>query len=126
MTHQAKTMTGVPPLEYACLARAWLFVYALLYFAAAVQGMGIQGWTPLLSAAFLISMGVLSLLGNFVENRWLRILLSGSWAYATVSNWMKIIPWIPTYSDLQYTVMALLNMVQAVCLAYLGEVWKLE
>ena len=113
-------------MEYASLAKAWLFVYAMLYFAAAVQGMGIQGWTPMLSAAFLIAQGVLSLLGYFVDNRWLRIVLSLSWAYATVANWMKIIPWIPAYSDLQYTVMALLNMVQAVCLAYLGEVWKIE
>ena len=117
---------GIPPLGYASLAKAWLFVYAILYFSAVIHGMRSGVLTPLVSAIVLMLMGILSLTAIFVENRILRILLSVLWGYATIANWMKTPQWIPTYSDLQYTVMALMNMVQAICLAYLGEVWKHE
>lgn len=126
MTHQAKKLRGVPPLEYANLAKSWLFVYAMLYFAAVVQGMRCAIFTPLVSAIVLMLMGGLSILAIVFENRMLRIFLSALWGFATIANWMKTPMWVPPYSDLQYTVMALMNMVQAICLAYLGEVWKLE
>ena len=126
MIHQAKKLEVLQPLKYANPAKAWLFVYALLYFSAALQGMQLGMFTPTISAIFLTLMGVLSLLGIFVENRTLRFLLSSLWGYASIANWMKTVQWIPPYSDLQYTVMALMNMVQAICLAYLGEVWRLE
>ena len=126
MTHNAKKQVGITSLGYANLAKAWLFVYAVLYFSAVIQGMRTGVFTPMVSAIFLMLMGILSLIAVFVENRVLRILLSALWGYATIANWMKTPMWIPPYSDLQYTVMALLNMVQAVCLAYLGEVWMIE
>ena len=75
MTHQAKRQAGIPPLEYANLAKAWLFVYAVLYFSAVIQGMRTGVFTPMVSAIFLVLMGVLSLIAVFVENRVLRILL---------------------------------------------------
>jgi len=125
MTHQAKKMEGIPQLRYANTSKAWLFVYALLYFAAAIQGMQLGMFTPTISAIFMTLMGVLSLLAVFVESRVLRLLLSAIWGYAAIANWMKTVQWIPPYSDLQYTVMALMNMVQAICLAYLGEVWNI-
>jgi len=126
MTHQAKKLDVLQPLKYANPAKAWLFVYALLYFSAVIQGMRSGLLPPAISAIFLTLMGALSLLGIFIENRLLRITLSAIWGYAAIANWMKTVQWIPPYSDLQYTVMALMNMVQAICLAYLGEVWRLE
>lgn len=126
MTHQAKKLDGPCGRRYETLAKAWLFIYSLLYFSAAIQGMRSGLFTPIVSLIFLILMGVMSLLAVYVEKRVLRLILSAIWAYATIANWMKTVHWIPPYSDLQYTVMALMNMVQAICLAYLGEVWRLE
>lgn len=126
MIHQAKKLGEPCGRRYETIAKAWLFVYAILYFAAAIQGMRSELFTPTVSLILLILMGGLSLLAVYVENRGLRILLSFIWGYAAIANWMKTVQWIPPYSDLQYTVMALMNMVQAICLAYLGEVWRLE
>ena len=126
MTHQARKLGSIPSLEYANLAKAWLFIYSILYFSAVIQGMRSEIFNPTVSAILLTLAGILSLTAIFVENRTLRILLSALWGYATIANWMKMPQWVPVYSDLQYTVMALMNMVQAICLAYLGEVWKIE
>jgi len=126
MTHEARRQAGIPPLEYANLARAWLFVYGVLYFCAAILGMKVVGWATLLSLFFLVLSGILCWAALYLDFKLLRIGLSLFWGFACVANWMKVISWLPQYSDLQYTVMAVLNLVNALSLAYLGEVWKIE
>ncbi len=126
MTHQARKLEGIPPLEHANLAKAWLFIDGILYFCAAILGMKVVGWGSGLSILFLGVSGVLCWVSMYLGSKPFRLVLSFFWGFACVANWMKLILWIPQYSDLQYTVMAVLNLVNALSLAYLGEVWKLE
>lgn len=125
MTHQAKKTGGIPPAEYTSLAKAWLFVYGVLYFCAAILGMKIVGW-GVLGTLFLGLGGVLCWVSIYLRSEPFRLVLSVLWGFACVASWMKLVLWMPPYSDLQYTVMAVLNLVNALCLAYLGGVWKHE
>ena len=72
----------------------------------------------------LLVMAVLCMVGLYIDSKSVRIVLVVLWGFDTIANWMKIVDWIPVYSDLQYTVMALMNMGQAISLAVIGEVWK--
>jgi len=104
-------------------ASAYVFTYGVLYIAAAVLGMGIQGLPSVVSFLLLFVQAGLCMVGLHSKSKAASIILVAVWSLATVGNWMKLIVWVPAYSDLQYTVMALLNFTQAISLAVIGEVW---
>lgn len=68
-------------------------------------------------------MAGLCMVGLYVDSKPVRIALVVLWGFASIANWMKIVDWTPVYSDLQYTVMALMNMGQSISIAIVGEVW---
>ena len=105
-------------------ASAYVLTYGIIYVAAALRGMRVQGIPPLFSVLFFFLLAGLSGVGLYVKSKTVSIFLVAVWCLATVDNWMKGIVWVPAYSDLQYTVMALLNFTQAISLAVIGEVWK--
>jgi len=110
-------------LDKDYVLRGWIFVYGVLYIASGVMGLGLSGMPYWLSSTLLIITGVFSILLAFKKNKWLLLFGSIFWGSSGVANWMKLIPYTPPFSEFQFTIMALLDIVQAVACAALSEVF---
>lgn len=108
------------------MASAYVFVYGVLYIGAAMLGTGFTGIPYQIAFLILIVMGLVCWSALALKLRLWRTVLCFLWGFAAMASWMRIVPWTPPYSEVQYTVMALMNMGQAVSMAVLGEVWRLE
>lgn len=104
--------------------RGWVFVYGVLYIASGVLGLGLSGTPYWLSSTLLIVTGVFSIFLAFNVNKWLFLFGAIFWGSSGVANWMKLIPYTPPFSEFQFTIMALLDIVQAVACATLSEVFN--
>jgi hypothetical protein len=99
-------------------------MYGVLYIASGAMGLGLSGMPYWLSFTLLTVTGVFSIFLAFKENKWLLLFVSIFWGLSGVANWMKLIPYTPPFSEFQFTVMALLDLVQAVVCATLSGVFN--
>lgn len=108
----------MPGLER--LAKSYLMVYGFVHIAAIMLGIGVASQPDWVSVGGLLSSAFLCFIGVAITNKWFRWFMSFGWSVAAMVEWMKLIPWMPPYSDLQYNVFALLNLGAALSLAYLA------
>jgi hypothetical protein len=80
-------------------------------------------FSPIINIVVMLVMGALCVAALAISNKWLRLTLAFIWALAAMTNWMHIAIWIPPYTDFEYTVMAVLDMVQSLSLVTLSEVF---
>ncbi len=72
------------------------------------------GFLP--SALILIGIGLGLLVGTLTENRYIITTLALSEAIGCIGHYLKIVPWVPAFSDTAYILMAILDLIQCVCL----------
>jgi hypothetical protein len=72
------------------------------------------GFLP--SALILIGIGLGLLVVTITGNRYLIMALALGEAMGCVGHYLKIIPWVPAFSDTAYIFMAVLDLIQCVCL----------
>ena len=96
--------------------RSYTLAYSVCYIVAPFMGLHatIIGFLP--SALLLIGIGLGLLVGTITENRYLIMALALSEAIGCVGHYLKIIPWVPAFSDTAYILMAILDLIQCVCL----------
>lgn len=119
--------TGVYVDSFTDFAKSFTLAYSLCYLVSPFMGL----YSPLIgfypSAIFLISVGVGLICGVSYQNRYLLGILAVGEAMACVGHYLQIIPWSPTFSNTAYIVMAVLDLIQSLCLIkilrniYLGE-----
>jgi hypothetical protein len=96
--------------------RSYTLAYSVCYIVAPFMGLYATTIGFLPSALFLIAMGVGLLLVTITENRYLMMALALGEAMGCVGHYLKIIPWVPAFSDTAYVLMAILDLIQCVCL----------
>jgi len=96
--------------------RSYTLAYSVCYIVAPFMGLHATSIGFLPSALFLIGIGLGLLVGTITENRYLIMALALSEAIGCVGHYLKIIPWVPAFSDTAYVLMAILDLIQCVCL----------
>ena len=96
--------------------RSYTLAYSVCYIVAPFMGLYATSIGFLPSAFFLIGIGFGLLVGTITENRYLMMALALSEAIGCVGHYLKIIPWAPAFSDTAYILMAILDLIQCVCL----------
>ena len=90
--------------------------YSVCYIVAPFMGLYATSIGFLPSAFILIGIGLGLLVVTITENRYLMMALALSEAIGCVGHYLKIIPWAPAFSDTAYILMAILDLIQCVCL----------
>jgi len=103
------------------LGKAYTTVYALCYIVSPILGLRLTCIDPVLSAAafLLIGLGLLGCL--YTKNPVVILCFCAFEAVGCVAHYIKIVPWVPAFSDNAYLVMSLLDLSQAVFLFILVE-----
>ena len=98
------------------LGIAYTKAYATCYIISPLFGFysPLVGYIP--SAIFLISVGIGLWMGVKYRNKSLLWILAVGEAMACVGHYLQVIPWSPTFSDLAYINMAILDLIQSMCL----------
>lgn len=102
------------------LAKGYAIVFAFMHVAAIPLGVRIEGVSYTLSVLLILLFACLCIAGFLWDNKYWRLFLTAGWSVSVMVEWTHFIIWAPAWSDLQYIVMALLNMVMALSLAYLA------
>lgn len=103
------------------LAKGYAVVFGFIHLAALILGIRIMNVSSILSDILLLLFAVLCFSGLVWANKWWRLFLAFGWSVSFMVEWTHLIVWAPAFSDLQYTVMAVLNMGMALSLATLSE-----
>jgi hypothetical protein len=96
--------------------RSYTLAYSVCYIVAPFMGLYATSIGFLPSAFILIGIGLGLLVVTITENRYLMMALALSEAIGCVGHYLKIIPWAPAFSDTAYILMAILDLIQCVCL----------
>ena len=106
------------------LAGAYSVVFASMHVAAFILGLRIVGVGDVFSGVAMLLFAFLCVAGLLWDNKVWRLFLAVGWGVAVMVEWMHLIQWIPAFSDLQYVVIAVLNMGMALSVAVLSEVFQ--
>jgi hypothetical protein len=96
--------------------RSYTLAYSVCYIVAPFMGLHATTIGFLPSALILIGIGLGLLVGTLTENRYIITTLALSEAIGCVGHYLKIVPWVPAFSDTAYILMAILDLIQCVCL----------
>jgi len=96
--------------------RSFTLAYSVCYIVAPFMGLYATSIGFLPSALILIGIGLGLLVGTITENRYLIMALAMGEAVGCVGHYLKVIPWAPAFSDTADIFMAILDLIQCVCL----------
>jgi len=96
--------------------RSYTLAYSVCYIVAPFMGLYATSIGFIPSALLLIGIGLGLLVGTIMENRYLMVALAMGEAVGCVGHYLKIIPWVPSFSDTAYILMAVLDLIQCACL----------
>jgi hypothetical protein len=95
------------------LSRAYTLAYSLCYIFSPFVGLQMLGIQPTFNSVMLVGVGTGLLLCVYTRNRYLILFLAIAEAFFCVAHFLKIVPWIPTFSDTQFVAMSYLDLIQA-------------
>ena len=95
------------------ISSAFTLAYALCYIFSPFVGLQMLGVQPTLMSIVLIGVGIGLLLCIYTKNRYLILLFAGSEAFFCVAHFLKLIPWLPLFTDTQFVAMSYLDLIQA-------------
>ncbi len=102
----ANILSNKAPNRIYGFERSYTLAYSVCYIVAPFMGLYATSIGFLPSAFLLIGIG----LGLLVATR------ARGEAVGSVGHYLKIIPWVPAFSDTAYIFMAVLDLIQCVCL----------
>lgn len=97
-------------------SNAFTKAYAVCYIVSPFLGLSTPLFGKIPTALFLVSIGVGLWIGIAYKIRPLLWVLAVGEAAACVGHYLQIIPWSPVFSNYAYINMALLDLMQSVCL----------
>jgi len=109
---------------FSGFARSFTLGYALCYILSPLMGLYCSTFGIIGSAAFMIIVGGGLYATVKYHNKYILVGLLLLEAMGTIGHFLQIIPWIPQFSDYAYTSMAILDLVQVVCLIKIWETIK--
>jgi hypothetical protein len=107
--------------NWGSIAKAYTTVYAVCYIVSPILGLHLYQIDPVISTAVLITIGLGLLSCLYMKNEVVVLILCAFEAVGCVGHFLKIIPWIPVFSDTAYITMSLLDLGQAIILFLLLE-----
>ncbi len=112
----ANILSNKAPNRIYGFERSYTLAYSVCYIVAPFMGLYATSIGFLPSALVLIGIGLGLLVATITENRYLMMALAMGEAVGSVGHYLKIIPWVPAFSDTAYIFMAVLDLIQCVCL----------
>jgi len=112
----ANIISNKVPRRIYGFERSYTLAYSVCYIVAPFMGLYATSIGFIPSALVLIGIGLGLLVGTITENRYLMVALAMGEAVGCVGHYLKIIPWVPAFSDTAYIFMAVLDLIQCVCL----------
>lgn len=95
------------------LSRAYTVAYALCYILSPFMGLQLSTIHPILNTVMLVGVGF-GLLGCVVTgNKYLILIFAGGEAFFCAAHFLKILPWVPLFSDSAFLIMSVLDLIQA-------------
>ena len=107
--------------DWVYLTKAYTTVYALCYIVSPILGLRLAHTDPSISAAGLVLVGIGLLSCLYTKNTVMILCFCAFEAVGCVAHYLKVVPWVPAFSDNAYIVMSLLDLSQAVFLLILVE-----
>jgi hypothetical protein len=112
----ANFLSNKTPSRIHGFERSYTLAYSVCYIVAPFMGLYATSIGFIPSALLLIGIGLGLLVGTITENRYIMMTLALSEAMGCVGHYLKIVPWVPAFSDTAYMIMAVLDLIQCVCL----------
>ena len=112
----ANILSNKAPSGIYGFERSYTLAYSVCYIVAPFMGLYATSIGFLPSALVLIGIGLGLLVATITENRYLMMALAMGEAVGSVGHYLKIITWVPAFSDTAYIFMAVLDLIQCVCL----------
>ena len=109
-------LSNKTPSKIYGFERSYTLAYSVCYIVAPFMGLHATTIGFLPSALILIGIGLGLLVGTLTENRYIITTLALSEAIGCIGHYLKIVPWVPAFSDTAYILMAILDLIQCVCL----------
>jgi hypothetical protein len=103
------------------LIRCYALVFGFMHTVAPFLGLRIVGLSELVSFCAMFLFAILCFLAIGANPRPVNGFLAFGWGVSVMVEWLHLIQWAPAFTDLQYIVMALLNMGMALGYAYLSD-----
>jgi hypothetical protein len=104
------------------VARAYTLTYSCCYIISPFFGLQNSMWGQTTSTITLIGVGIGLLVAVFTQNRVLLFTFGVAEAAGCVAHFLKIVPWIPTFSDTAYIIMSIFDLIQSLLLFMLLQV----
>lgn len=101
------------------LIKCYALIFGIMHVVAPFLGLRIVGSSDLVSFCAMFLFAILCLLVIQPNPRPVNAILAFGWSVSVMVEWLHLIQWQPAFTDLQYIVMALLNMGMALSYAYL-------
>jgi hypothetical protein len=95
------------------LGRAFTLAYSLCYMFSPFVGLQMLSVQPTFNSVMLVGVGIGLLLCVYKRNRYLILFFAVAEAFFCVAHFLKMVPWIPTFSDTQFVAMSYLDLIQA-------------
>ena len=95
------------------LGRAYTLAYSLCYIFSPFVGLQMLGIQPTLNSIMLVCVGIGLFSCFYIRNKYLILFFATAEAFFCVAHFLKIVPWIPTFSDTQFVAMSYLDLIQA-------------
>ena len=102
-------------------ARYYAISYSLCYIASAFLGLYASSLGVYLSAFLLSGVGLGTLFAIFLKNKYLLGFFAIVEVIGCVAHYLGMVPWIPTFSDTAFIIMAVLDLFQSIFLFRLIE-----
>lgn len=109
-------MENIHPDTFHGFAKTYGVTYSLCYVVSPLTGLYVRGLGLQLTALCLLAVGAGTLLAIHLRNRFALGLLAFIEVVACVFHFLGLIPWTPSFSDTAYIVMAVLDLLQSICL----------
>jgi hypothetical protein len=106
------------------LSRAFTLAYSLCYVFSPFVGLQMLGIQPTLNSVMLVGVGIGLLCCVYTRNKYLILFFAVAEAFFCVAHFLKIVPWIPSFTDTQYVAMSYLDLIQATFLFVQYQVSK--
>jgi hypothetical protein len=107
------TNIGKNSFNFYDMSRAYTVAYALCYIFSPFMGLHLTTIPSTVNAVMLIGVG-LGLLGCVATgNKYLILVFAGGEAFFCAAHFLKILPWVPLFSDSAYLIMSVLDLIQA-------------
>ena len=118
----AKASTVATGLRYKSMdsfhgfARTYATSYSICYMASAFMGLYIENLGLYPSAFLLFGVGVGTLFAIYSKNMYLLGFFAVGEAIGCVAHYLSLVQWVPTFSNMAFIVMAVLDLIQSMSL----------